>query len=504
MVSNQLFDLIKALSPSEKGYIKKQSFVSSNQLPFYIKLLDAISKQKSYDEKALLKKFKTDLNPKNISKYKNDLFHLILKRLTQFHEEKTIELKIKNLLNQGIILHKKGLTDLAIPQYQKVLKLALEYEEHTVALEVYQKLFSIYYAGKMGTEFPYLKEFEILGETVAKEASMYVLQTEIAEILFGDHMTEEAKVQKVRTTLSAPELLNISEDDSFISRWGKMCVESHSYYLLKEFDKGEESNKNQLQFLHEHFKIADKDPMRLIKHMNNLINSKFNVSAYEEIPPLLIEFENAKVKNSLYNYIEPLRLSCLYLHTLNYYLQTGEFTVAQERFPDIETWFEENKEDVSDYFLMLFYDAAFIINFTSKNYKKALEYVNLLVNSKSSFRKELQFSVKFYYIILHFELGNNDLVTYMLNALYRNIHTHTPHLKQDSENSILLRKELENVFDRKGLKAAAESLYTKMSNRSADEVWNLMYLPFLLSWLQASFKEKDLAFYYGAYFKNIK
>lgn len=504
MASHQLFDLIHSLSPAEKGYIKKTSFGAQDQTPAYIQLLNAIAKQKTYDEKAILIQLKTVLNPNKISKYKNDLFHLILKKLTQFHEEKTIELKIKNLLNQAIILHKKGLIELAIPHYEKVLKLAIEHEELTVALEVYQRLLSIYYTGKLGAKFPYLKEYEKLNDSITKEKTIYLLQSRIAEVLFSDHLTLESEISEVKNILAHPFLQEVKEDDSFISRWGKMCIESHSYYLLKEFEKGDLNNKLQLDFLNENEKIVAKDPLRYVKHLNNVINSKFNISAYSEIPGLLEEFKNLKIGNRIYNYVEPLRMSCLHLHTLNYFLQTGDFKAAQEQFPEIEKWFSANEKEVSDYFTMLFYDAAFLINFTSKNYKKAIKYVNLLVNSKSNFRRELQFSVKFYYIILHFEMGNTDLVSYMLNSLYRTIHKHIPHLKEDSETLVWLKKELENVFDKSSLKSAAESLYEKMVQRESSEIWNLMYLPFLLSWLQSSYQEKDLSYYYAAYFKKNK
>ena len=58
VVSKNLFELIKSLSSSEKGYFRKRSFLQvKGDETNYLKLFIAIDKQTVYNEKELLEKF---------------------------------------------------------------------------------------------------------------------------------------------------------------------------------------------------------------------------------------------------------------------------------------------------------------------------------------------------------------------------------------------------------------------------------------------------------------
>ena len=62
--TNELFQLIKSLSKSEKGYFKKFALLNSATIKAnYERLFDAIDKQQTYDEVKLKQKVKTNLTP---------------------------------------------------------------------------------------------------------------------------------------------------------------------------------------------------------------------------------------------------------------------------------------------------------------------------------------------------------------------------------------------------------------------------------------------------------
>ena len=75
-----LFQPIKSLSSSEKGYVKK--YCTKNEAgAAYLKPLDAIDKQEKYDEDALKKKFRKEKFVNQLSVAKNYLIKAILKSL---------------------------------------------------------------------------------------------------------------------------------------------------------------------------------------------------------------------------------------------------------------------------------------------------------------------------------------------------------------------------------------------------------------------------------------
>jgi len=124
--SNDLFRLIKSLSPSEKRFFKIYSsrhvIGEENN---YVKLFDIIDKQKQYDEAEIRKHFNNNPFVKYLSKSKAYLHQLILKSLTSYYSQITIDAKLKEQLRQVEILYHKALYDQCIKLLRKVKKFIL-------------------------------------------------------------------------------------------------------------------------------------------------------------------------------------------------------------------------------------------------------------------------------------------------------------------------------------------------------------------------------------------
>src|ERR1051326_5972973 len=102
--SNELFELIKSLSKTEKRYfnlfVSRHSANDNNCL----KLFKFIEKQKDYDEKALRQFFKDEKFIRQLPVTKIYLYGQILKSLTLFHGDKKIETQINDLVLKSQIL----------------------------------------------------------------------------------------------------------------------------------------------------------------------------------------------------------------------------------------------------------------------------------------------------------------------------------------------------------------------------------------------------------------
>jgi tetratricopeptide (TPR) repeat protein len=140
-------------------------------------------------------------------------------------------------VNQATILYKKGLYEHAVIHYEKALRMALDAEELEVALEIYTCLLDIYFVGSMGVKFPYEEEMKVLSKKLNNEHLIAQLHTKVAEKMFSDDFNSEPEqVQSIHDILNAPLLQKINENDSFFAQWGKMCIHTHSYYLLRQHD----------------------------------------------------------------------------------------------------------------------------------------------------------------------------------------------------------------------------------------------------------------------------
>lgn len=122
-----LFQLVKSLSPSEKGYFKKYyANYSNNQI--YVQLFDAVDEQNKYDEDSLKEQFKAYKLIKQFSVAKNYLIKNILKSLRAYHAEVSRDIVLNELLTNIEILYKKRLLGLCKKLIKRAKKLVVDAE----------------------------------------------------------------------------------------------------------------------------------------------------------------------------------------------------------------------------------------------------------------------------------------------------------------------------------------------------------------------------------------
>ena len=109
-VSENLHQLIRSLSKPEKRYFKLHSsrHIIGEQNN-YVKLFDAIDKQKEYNEAGLLAQFKQEVFIKQFSIAKSRLYDSILRSLDAYNSDSSVDSQLKNMLHHAEILFKKTL-----------------------------------------------------------------------------------------------------------------------------------------------------------------------------------------------------------------------------------------------------------------------------------------------------------------------------------------------------------------------------------------------------------
>ena len=105
--SNELFDLVKSLTKSEKRFFKLSSSLQTGDKN-YLKIFDAIDKQDEYDENALKNLFKKETFIKHFPSEKNHLYKLILKSLRAYHADNSVSSQLKQEIKNIEILYNKA------------------------------------------------------------------------------------------------------------------------------------------------------------------------------------------------------------------------------------------------------------------------------------------------------------------------------------------------------------------------------------------------------------
>lgn len=141
MPRDQLFALIKSLTPHEKGYIKRMAFVHQQSGGNnYLRLFDAIDQQKTYDEAALRKKLGKDQLMTNFASSKNYLQNVILRHLEAYDSSPANN--VRSLLNQYTVLQRKGLGSLGYKLLHRALQQCEKEELDVQKVEVLHLLLS--------------------------------------------------------------------------------------------------------------------------------------------------------------------------------------------------------------------------------------------------------------------------------------------------------------------------------------------------------------------------
>ena len=133
--TNQLFDIIKSLTPEEEKKFKLLSSLQQGDKN-YIKLFNFIQKQESYDEDEVKNHFKNEVFVQHFASEKNQLLHHILKSLRLHRQETSASAKIDEEIKNIQLLFNKSLYKQSRKQLSIVKKMAQDYELFYSLLEI--------------------------------------------------------------------------------------------------------------------------------------------------------------------------------------------------------------------------------------------------------------------------------------------------------------------------------------------------------------------------------
>ena len=120
--SDLLWKLINSMSAREKLYFRRNfTDPKGRSKSLYLRLFDAVSAQKEYDEAALLKKFQAELNRKNLPAQKHYLYRQLCEALLICDSREDATTGIYRDIQLVRMLRKKGLLDEAHELWKKTV-----------------------------------------------------------------------------------------------------------------------------------------------------------------------------------------------------------------------------------------------------------------------------------------------------------------------------------------------------------------------------------------------
>jgi len=385
--SSDLYDLIHSLSKSEKRYISLSMREKSGKA--HLNLFQAIEKQKVFKEgeiNIILQKEKLILPLSTVKVY---LHNYILKKLNGFYYESSTQNRLHQSLLEIDILIKRGLYSQAKKKLEKTKRICLKNERFEVALQCINSekllLNRNFYLGTTEQDLNnFLKQEKCLTKKIDNLNTYKLISGKLAayEYRHGRDVRTRYQKEKIQGFLKHPLMRDQSKTLSDSAKYLYFSICANCYNLLNENQKALKSNKAIIELFE-----SGNYTFNLNNYISTLSNNVFLLSnlknyasAFEYIEKIRNRIDKSKTKVNL----TEIRLFLIhsYVLELDLLINSARFEQALERIPAIELVLKESLHITGEQRLMIFYYNFSYIHFGLGNYKKALYYLNLILNQK--------------------------------------------------------------------------------------------------------------------------
>ena len=187
-------------------------------------------------------------------------------------------------------------------------------------------------------------------------------------------------------------------------------------------------------------------------------------------------------------------MAFIYLNNarLNRIILSGKFSESTTFLNKIEYQLSELNHKIDDYRLMVFWYRMASIYFTMGDYTNCNRLLNKIINpNQQKLREDLQCFARLLNIISHFEMGHDELLTYLIKSTYRFL------LKMDEimklHETLIHFLKISLFKKRDDLKKAFIQLKLELEQLNEDpyEKRSFLYLD-IISWLESNIEGKSV------------
>ncbi|MEO6905922.1 MAG: hypothetical protein ABI148_06145, partial [Ginsengibacter sp.] len=476
-----------------KLYVQRNS--SNNDLKV-VQLFDAIDKMSSYDENVLISKT-SSIKKQQLPNVKAHLYRQILSSLRLLESSENIDIQLHEQLDFARILYNKGLYHQSLRVLEKIKEIASANNQVNFQIEVLileKKIETLHITRSMQDRADQLSiDVNKANEHLKKQSKLSNLALQLyswyiknglarnrddeneVENFFRAHLTEEIKVQ-----------------DGFYEK-----LYYHQSYCWYTFIRQDylmyyrHTQKWVNLFLDEPIMIQI-ETGNYIKGLHNLLNAHFtlrNYSGFNKTLSLFEEFSNSDVvKLNDNNKIQVFVY--LYIAKINQHFLEGTFKEGLTIVDEITTKLEGYNLFLDQHRTLIFYYKIASLYFGAGDYDNAIDYLNKIINWKVNLRNDLQCYARLLHLIAHYELGNFQLLEYLIKTVYRFMAKMQNLSLVEEEMFKFLRKSF--YLSAKRLKPEFEKLLNKIKQfeTSKFETRAFAYLD-IISWLESKVNEKQ-------------
>ncbi len=503
IASDHLFQLIRSLSGAEKRYFRSFALKGSdNENSVYLQLFDAIEQQKAYNEKAILRRRKK-IRPAQLSNLKKYLYDLLLQSLRNYHAGRSVDIRLRAILDSLEVLYDKRLSEQCFRLLEKAKRLAHKYEKNSLMIDI---LFWEEKVAGMGlssdnratnSTLPIYDTMDIAIDRMKSTTRYARIFRSVLETFRKEGILREGKkdpalkkmIQKV--TLKGEESLL-----SFHDRFYYYSIHSIYHLVRASWPAHYKFQKKVVELIESHPEQIEDSLLTYLSSLNShLICCEFT-GRHDELMETFAKVRaiTTMKKVSLTENVVVRILAC-YNSMMHFYTQSGEFEKGVSLFSEIEDNFEPEKLKLNTSLEMSTYYTLAYTFFGVKDYRTSLHWLNKIINTPypEGIRDDIQGFARIFNLIVHYELGNKDVLEYIVRSTYRFLYKRKRLYRIESLVLNFIRKnswvntDAELLASFKDLKGELLKISNNPYEKKALSYFNL------LAWLEGKTEGKDFA-----------
>jgi hypothetical protein len=457
--SDDLFNLIHSLHKAEKRnfklYITRNS---SNEDLKIVHLFDALDKMKDYDEAQLLKRVPS-IKKQQLSNSKAHLYRQLLASLRLLSNEENIDIQLHEQLDYARILYNKGLYLQSLRILERLKETAKAYNQDSFLIQILsleKKIEVLHITRSMeGRAEQLTQEAQEINEKrrIITHLSNLALQLYSWYIQNGHARNEQDEINVkeffrnrinralrvaakhlvpgVETTLpegtNATELAKMGVNTGELAKMGfyeaLYLYQSYMWFafIRQDFLQYYRYVQKWVDLFHQNPQMIQVETGHYIKGLHNLCNAHFDLRNFKGFQETLDRFEEFAASDIVQRSHNNRVQTFIYLTTarINQHFMEGTFREGLALVPHVEEKLNEYSGFIDRHRVLVFYYKIASMYFGSGDYERSIDYLHKIIHWKVDLRNDLQCYARLLHLMSHYELGNYDLMEYLVRSVYR-------------------------------------------------------------------------------------
>jgi tetratricopeptide (TPR) repeat protein len=384
-----------------------------------------LDKLKEYDEKPLLKKIPGVTKPQ-LANLKIHLYKQILASLRLLKSADSLDLQLNEQFDYAHILYKKGLFHQSLRILERAKDVAkanqkFNFLPQAIALE--KRIENLHITRSMQDKAEILSAEAI---EVSRHIDMVSRLSNLALKLYSwfvqhGHARNEEDEKDVRQFMKDNLTKDVWEQTGFYERL--YLYQSYTWYafIRQDFLQYYRYTKKWVDLFKEQPLMVRVETGHYIKGIHNLLNAHFDLRNYREFEKTLRKFEKVAQLDRVKDHDSFRIQAFIYISTakMNQHFMLGTFKQGLSLIPGIEEKLEAYHLFIDNHRILVLNYKFAMMYFGSGDYNRCIDYLQKIINDKTTLRYDLQCYARLVHLMAHYELGNDMLMESLTKSVYR-------------------------------------------------------------------------------------